>query len=139
MSFEDLPSDWPSRPLTDPDFVHDVLDLCVSHADRAAGGLAVLTLRDDLTLAQPLFVEGPLPRLEQRTIVRTLMSACSREGRDTTFVCAIAHEQGGLSDQDRGLHQVLIDVCAEQGLTLLSTHLVTGTGIQSLLPLRQVA
>lgn len=129
MSFEDLPPDWPRRPLTDPDFVHDVLDLCVSHADRAAGGLAVLTLRDDLTLAQPVFVAGPLPRLDLREMMRTLLTACSRGGLDSSFVIGIAHEHGALSDDDRFVHQVLIDVCGEQGLRLLSTHLVSSADI----------
>ncbi|MBA2696251.1 MAG: hypothetical protein ACR2FV_16285 [Ornithinimicrobium sp.] len=132
MSFEDLPADWPRHPLTDPDLVHDVLDLCVSNADRATGGLAVLILRDDLTLAQPVFVTGPLPRLDRREMVRTLLTSCTRDGRDTAFVIGIAHEPGALSDEDRGLHQVLIEVCAEHGLRLVSTHLVTGYGIHAL-------
>ncbi len=139
MSFEDLPPDWPRHPLTEPDFVHDVLDLCVSNADRAAGGLAVLTLRDDLTLAQPVFVAGPLPQLDRREMVRTLLTACSRDGLDTAFVIGIAHEHSALSDDDRDLHQVFLEVCGEQGLTLLSTHLLTGHGIQALPPLRHVA
>lgn len=129
MSFEDLPTDWPRHPLTDPDLVHDVLDLCVSHADRVSGGLAVLTLRDDLTLAQPVFVAGPLPRLDRREMIRTLLTACSRDGLDSAFVVGIAHEHSALSDGDRELHQVLIDVCGEQGLRLLSTHLVSSAGI----------
>ncbi len=139
MSFEDLPPDWPCHPLTDPDLVDDVLDLCVSNADRATGGLAVLTLRDDLTLAQPMFVKGPLPRLDRRVMLSTVLGTCSREGQHTAFVIGIAHEHSALSDDDRRLHQEVIEACGEQGLTLVSTHLVTGHGIQALPPLRQVA
>ena len=36
MSFEDLADDWKQQPLTDPRLVADVLDLCVSDADRCA-------------------------------------------------------------------------------------------------------
>lgn len=139
MSFEDLPPDWPHHPLTDADLGSDVLDLCVSNADRAAGGLAVLILRDDLTLAQPVFVAGPLPRLDRREMLRTLLSACSGDGLGAALVVGIAHERGALSDDDRDLHQALIEVAAEQGLRLLRTHLVTAYGIQILPPVVRAA
>jgi hypothetical protein len=132
MSYRDLPADWPRRPLTDPDFVHDVLDLCVSDADRAEGGLAVLALRADLTLAQPAFVAGVLPRLERRTLVRNLVRACTQAEPDAAFVLGIAHQHPALTDDDRELHQVLLEVCREQGVVLVSTHLVTAAGIRAL-------
>lgn len=139
MSFEDLPADWPRHPLTDPDLVNDVLDLCVSNADRATGGLAVLILREDLTLAQPVFVAGPLPRLDRREMLRTLLSACTGDGLGAALVAGITHTRGALSDDDRDLHQALIEVCAQQGLRLVNTHLVTTGGIEVLPPARRAA
>jgi hypothetical protein len=132
MSFEDLPADWPHRPLTDPDFVHDVLDLCVSDAARREGGLAFLALRPDLTLAQPTFVAGELPRLERHTLVRNLVQALSHVEPDARFVVGIAHRHSDLTDADREVHQVVLEVCAEQGADVLSTHLVTASGITAL-------
>ncbi len=125
MTFKDLPPNWPSLPLTSPDLVHDVLDLCVNNTNRAKGGLSVLVLRDDFTLAQPVFVEGPLPRLDRFETLRSLFRACSREGLDGSFVVGIVHERPGISDDDRALHQDMIDVCAELGFRLVSTHLLS--------------
>jgi len=124
MTFKDLPPNWPSQPLTSPDLVHDVLDLCVNNTDRVKGGVSVLVLRDDLTLAQPIFVKGPLPRLDRFETLKSLFRGCSRDGLDGAFVVGIVHEAPGLSDDDRALHQDMIDVCAELGFRLVSTHLL---------------
>lgn len=125
MTFQDLPPNWPSLPLTSPDLVHDVLDLCVNNTDRADGGLSVLVLRDDFTLGQPIFVKGPLPRLDRAETLKSLFRGCSRGGLDVSFVVGIVHKSPGLSDDDRTLHQDMIDVCAELGFRLVSTHLLS--------------
>lgn len=138
MTFEDLPADWPCRPLTPPELVHDVLDLCVRNEDRRAGGMALLVLRDDLRLAQPVFVSGPIPRLDRSEALKALLRGCSREGLDTSFVVGIVHEEPELSDDDRALHQDLLDVCAELGFTLVSTHLLTDRATE-LLPVDRLA
>ncbi|MGB5951867.1 MAG: hypothetical protein WBG57_05035 [Ornithinimicrobium sp.] len=132
MSFEDLPANWPSMPLDDPVLARDVLDLCVTHADRVQGGLAVLVLRPGLTLAQPIFVAGPMPPAGRRAALSSLFTACSRAGADTALVAGIVHERSALSDDDRALHQDAIEVCRQVELTLVSTHLVTASGIRTL-------
>lgn len=139
MTFLDLPKNWPSLPLTTPDLVHNVLDLCVNTTDRVTGGLCVLVLRDDLTLAQPVFVQGPMPRLDRIETLKSLFRGCSRDGLDDSFVVGIVHERPGLSDADRVLHQDMIDVCAELGFTLLSTHLLTDSTTLMLPPVRLAA
>lgn len=125
MSFTDLPAHWPRLPLTPVSLVHDVLDLCVSHADRLHGGLAVLVLRDDLTLAQPIFVRGPVPLLDRHETLKALLRGASGGGgRERTFIFGIVHRHPRFTDDDRALHQVIIDVCAELGFTVLSSHLL---------------
>jgi hypothetical protein len=42
MRFEDLPSDWAQRPMTDPDLFEGVIDLVVTGRSRAEGTLHVL-------------------------------------------------------------------------------------------------
>ncbi|MET9271731.1 hypothetical protein [Kribbella sp. NPDC003557] len=42
MTFESLPPTWPDRPLTDPTFTADVVDLMVNLGDRHRGTLTVL-------------------------------------------------------------------------------------------------
>ncbi|MGB3763491.1 MAG: hypothetical protein WA966_09725 [Ornithinimicrobium sp.] len=133
MSFTDLPAHWPRLPLTTVPLVHDVLDLCVSNADRLHGGLAVLVLRDDLTLAQPIFVRGPVPVLDRHETVKALLRGASGGERERTFVIAIVHQHPRFTDEDRALHQTLIDACTELGFTLLSAHLLAD-GRPQLLP-----
>jgi len=60
MAFTDLPADWPTRPLTEPRLVADVLDLLLSDADRLAGGLLIALCDDEARLLQPIVI-GDLP------------------------------------------------------------------------------
>lgn len=132
MSFDDLPDDWPQRPLNDPELARDVLDLFVRDADRREGGVSVLICHADHTLAQPLFVNGSIPRDEAAPLLRNLFAACAQGGPGGAVVVALVRESGGPCDDDRALHQMVIDGCAELGLGLLSTHLVTCPGILTL-------
>ncbi len=114
-----------------------MLDLCVSNADRMNGGVAVLVLRDNLTLAQPIFVAGPVPILDRHETVKALLREASRGGRDSTFIVGIVHHHSQLTDDDRALHQAMMDACTELGFTLLSTHLLAGGGAE-LLPIARL-
>jgi hypothetical protein len=42
MAFTDLPPDWPTRPITDPALLPDVLDLVVDERARVTGSLFLL-------------------------------------------------------------------------------------------------
>ncbi len=138
MSFEDLPPNWPSLPLSDPVLTRDVLDLCVSQADRRRGGLAVLVLRWNLALAQPLFVAGQMPRADRQPALSNLLRVCAQQDSDTAFVLGIAHQRPAVNEEDRALHQDLFEVCHARGFTLVSTHLVTANSI-TLLPVTHLA
>ena len=59
MSFEDLPADWPQRPVTDSEITADLLDLIVGDRDRAVGALGILLCGRDERLLQPVVVEAP--------------------------------------------------------------------------------
>jgi hypothetical protein len=56
MTFDDLPRNGPHRPLTEPQFVADVLDLVVTGRSRALGEIYILLCRRDDRLAQPCAV-----------------------------------------------------------------------------------
>ncbi len=98
-----------------------------------------MVLRADLTLAQPIFVTGPIPRLDRHEILKTLVRQASRGGVDDTFITAIVHQHGRLTDDDRALHQTMIDACDELGFRLLSTHLLADGGAELLPVARLVA
>ncbi|MGB7450095.1 MAG: hypothetical protein WA892_13360 [Ornithinimicrobium sp.] len=139
MSFRDLPADWPRRPLSDSRLAADVLDLCVSDVARRQGGVCVLVLRDDLTLAQPFCVGGPVPRLERRAAVTTLIAGCTRSQTGSAVVFGIVHVDAAVTDDDRALHQDAIEVCRSIGVRLLGAYLVSAEEVLGLPVSREAA
>jgi len=139
MSFRDLPADWPRRPLTDRRLARDVLDLCVSERARRDGGLCLLALRRDLSLAQPFFVDGPVPRLERRAVLAGLLAGCSLPPSGGGVVLGVAHARGAVSEEDRSVHRHFIEVCRGSGVRLLSAHLVSSAGVDDLPAVRHAA
>ncbi len=83
MTFEDLPADWPTRPVTDPQITADLLDLVVRERDRDEGALAVLICGPGRRLAQPVVLSSPprgAPLAERRAILDVLCRAVADGG-----------------------------------------------------------
>lgn len=58
MTFDDLPTNWPTLPLDDPRLAADVVDLCLRHSDRVKNS-ALLLLCDDRGVGlQPVVIDG---------------------------------------------------------------------------------
>jgi hypothetical protein len=64
MTFEDLPEDWPHRPVTDPALFDDVVDLVVTERDRRRGALYILLCDEGGRLLQPCAVTDLGPGCE---------------------------------------------------------------------------
>jgi hypothetical protein len=64
MTFEDLPDDWPQRPVTDPALFDDIVDLVVAERDRDRGALYVLLCDEGGRLLQPCAVTDLGPGCE---------------------------------------------------------------------------
>ncbi|CAN5438136.1 hypothetical protein BH23ACT6_BH23ACT6_03200 [soil metagenome] len=139
MSFDDLPADWPQHALTDADVAADVLDLCVSQADRNQGGLCVLALRADFTLGQPLFLAGPIPDKGRAQALTRLFGACGGAAQPGSVIIGIVHAASALTDADRTLHQDVIDACVNVELPLLNCYLISCGGVSALPGLDAVA
>lgn len=138
MSFTDLPDDWPHRSLADPTVAADLVDLVVGDADRQQGALGLLLCRPGGTLAQPVVVGTrscpDLGRLLHR-VVGQLPHVPGVDG----LVLAIARPWGGITDADRHLHQVALEVCRAHDLTLWGTFLATSAGVVPLPVARELA
>ena len=124
MSFDDLPADWPARPLDDLTVAPSVVDLCVSDRDRRVGGLSVLLCRPDRTLSQPMFVEG-VPRAQLCEAVARMVDAGSHLPGVGGVVVSVVRPWGAVTDLDRAAHQSALDACRVSGLTLLGMYVVT--------------
>lgn len=131
MSFEDLPDDWPHRSVTDPILAADLVDLVVSDADRREGALGLLLCRPEGTLAQPVVVSTQdCP--DRAHLLDLVLDQLPHVPGVGGLVLAIARSWGGVTDADRQLHQVALEVCRRQGLTLWGAYLATAAGVAPL-------
>lgn len=99
MSFDDLPHDWPERPLTDPRLLADVLDLVVTSRSRDRGALYVLLCDDADRLLQPIAVDDVPPAPEPAECDRVLQAVLGPVADlvpHGSFLVAVARP-GGLS------------------------------------------
>jgi hypothetical protein len=132
MSYSDLPHDWPTRSLADPGFAADVLDLCVSDADRATAGISFLLCRADGSLAQPVLVGGiPHETAMRETVSATVLSCVTLAGIGGVVI-GLVRPWGVVDDQDRRLHQHALEVCGRAQVDLHGTFVVTGAGVTHL-------
>ncbi len=130
MTFEDLPDDWPRRPLTDPHLVADVLDLVVTDASRANGALYVLLCDPDDRLLQPIAIDAPDPQSggeERERILRTVLSVAEDGVPGGSALIAIARRDGLSATPDDELW-ARSALAARGRFRLLGVHVVTGVG-----------
>lgn len=131
MSFDDLPDDWPSRPLTAPDLVADVLDLLVTPLARRRGALYLLLCDDAGRLLVPVALdelqheESPEQRVD---LVARLLDLASQTGPVASLLAAVARP-GGLSvtADDRSWAEA-VAAAADGRTRLLGVHVVTPDG-----------
>ncbi len=129
MTFEDLPPDWPSRPVTDPDITADLLDLVVRDADRVEGALCILLCGEQGQLLQPMVFPRPPNRISRDGRAR-LFEVLEHRGDGSGFCCgvliALAREKGSfITDGDRAWHEAAVTACRRTGLSLLGVWVVT--------------
>jgi len=109
MTYNDLPPDWPTRPVTDPDITADLLDLVVRDADRVDGALCILLCGEEGQLVQPMVVPRPPTRMsrEQRgRVFASLEHLAAEEDLRGGILVAIAREKGPfVTDTDRAWHE----------------------------------
>ena len=135
MSFDDLPDDWPSRPLTEPALVADVLDLVVSRLSRDRGALYLLLCDDADRLLVPVAVDEvereQTPR-QRADLVATVLDLAAQTAPVGSLLAAIARP-GGLSvtaDDQSWADAVAVGVAGRT--RLLGVHLVTPDGSRPL-------
>lgn len=143
MSFDDLPADWPQRPLTEPTLVADVLDLVVSEQSRHRGALYLLLCDDADRLAVPVAIDAlrGVQSLQQRVeLVSTFLDVAGQAGPLGSVLAAVART-GGLSTtaDDRSWARAVAVATAGRA-RLLGVHVVTPRGSRPVQgPVRGVA
>ena len=137
MSFEDLPTDWAERPVTDPEITADVLDLIVRDADRVAGSVVAVIGNAAGRVVQPVVVElppegvGPGEHRRFFDVVCRGIASASGDGDRFGILAAVARSGPPfVSGDDRQWHDAAARSCADHGVRLWGTWLVTRSVIR---------
>ena len=132
MSFEDLPTDWAERPVTDPEITADVLDLIVRDADRVTGSVVAVIANEAGRVVQPVVValppEGVLPGEHHRffdVVCRGIASATGDGDRGGILAAVTRSGAPFVTGDDREWHDAAARSCTQHGVRLLGTWLVT--------------
>lgn len=131
MTFDDLPHDWDSHPLTDASLRCDVVDLFVKDADRLRGGLGVLLCDADGMLLQPIMIEGMNAHANEPDIRATLAFLQHLQADGTlTGVLALARPRGSHDDDvARFWARIAADECQQAAIGLLGFYIATPEGV----------
>lgn len=134
MTFQDLPADWPTRPVTDPAITADLLDLIVSDRDRATGAIGVLTCGPTRRLVQPVVVTLPPDGAEPSDRALVFDAVCggiTKAGGGGGVLVAVARSGAPfVTADDRAWHDAAQASCAAASVELLGTWLVTPSVIR---------
>lgn len=125
MTFENLPGDWPTRPLSDTTLAADVVDLTLNTADRRRTSVGLLLCDDHDRLLQPVVINdvGDCTDEERRHIFTLACNAMGRNGA-TGLVVTLARPYGTtLTLSDHAWLTTAHEVCAARGVRLIGTFL----------------
>ena len=128
MSFEDLPRDWATRPITDTAIFADVIDLVVTSRDRLDGAIYVLLCGPTGRLVQPCAVTNRelAPIQDRREVIDPFARVLAGSVDGGGIVLAVARTgRADTTDDDREWHQAALDVCREHGIRLLAAAVAT--------------
>lgn len=130
MNFENLPADWPSIPLTDPDHVADVLDIFVGIRGRTVGSLVILICDDQHRPVQPMIMNdigAGAPR-DAHVPLAQIADGIAEFKPDATVLCAVARPgRTRVTKTDRQWAQCVGRAFSGR-LPVIGVHLVTLDG-----------
>jgi hypothetical protein len=142
MSFDDLPDDFLSVPLTDPVVQADVIDLVLGLEVRHGGSVALM-ICDSLDRGLQPVVVSDIPDSADATALRDLLDLLlPMVGEDHGAVLVGRGRSRSLvpTDRDREWHQCTIEACSRHGVRLLGFYLATPQGVEAMPePLREAA
>jgi hypothetical protein len=130
MNFENLPADWPTIPLTDPEHIADVLDIFVGVRDRTVGSLLILICDELRRPMQPVIIHDIHARDAggDHQHLAHLAEHLANLKPDATVLCAVARQgRTRVTRTDRLWARSLGRAFAGR-LELLGVHVITLDG-----------
>lgn len=134
MSYQDLPPDARSIPLTDNAIQGDVIDLILDLDERRGGALALMLCDEADRGIQPIVLSDlppDAPASELRSLLDLLLPII---GEDDGAVLVGRGRRRGLlpTDNDRAWHQETIEACRRHGVRLLGFFLASPDGVEAM-------
>ena len=134
MSYEDLPANLRTIPLTDNIIQADVIDLILGIEERRGGSLALMLCDEADRGVQPIVLSDlppEAPAVELRTLLDLLLPMVGE--RDGAILLGRGRRRGLMpTDNDRAWHQATIEACARHQVRLLGFYLASPDGVEGL-------
>lgn len=131
-TFEELPEDWDSHSLDDPELLCGVVDLFARQADRERGALLALLASPDLRLLQPITIDDvPIgcDDFHQHQLVHQLCEVVRQVCPGGGLALAIARRGAVVQTHwDQNWRSALALACQDAGVTDLGCYLATTSG-----------
>ena len=131
MTYQDLPDDIRTTPLTDTAVQADVVDLMVGIHERRGGAVGLMVCDDGDRGIQPIVVTDLPEGAGEEELLRLLdlvlpVVAAARGG----LLVGRGRRRGLLpTDHDRRWHQATVEACHRHGVRLLGFHLASPDGV----------
>jgi hypothetical protein len=131
MTYQDLPDDIRTLPLTDPAVQADVVDLMVGIDERRAGAVGLMVCDDGDRGIQPIVVTDLPEGAGEADLLRLLDLVLPLVGEARGALLVGRGRRRGLvpSEDDRCWHRATIDACGRHGVRLLGFHLASPEGV----------
>lgn len=129
MTLHDLPEDWPSIPLTDPDHIADVLDIFVSLEARHCGALVVIICDEQRRPLQPVQIDDmpACPAADALTLLTHLARVVGEvPGGSALFGIARLRKHRVTANDQAWRHA--IETAFDGHAAVLGVHVVTASG-----------
>jgi hypothetical protein len=130
MTYQDLPDDIRTTPLTDPAVQADVVDLMVGIDERRAGAIGLMVCDGDRGI-QPIVVTDLPEGSGEDGLLRLLDLVLPLVGQAGGSLLVGRGRRRGLlpTDHDRCWHQATVDSCSRHRVRLLGFHLASPDGV----------
>jgi hypothetical protein len=134
MSYQDLPADLSTTPLSDSTIQADVIDLILGIDERRSGAVALMVCDEADHGVQPIVLSDLPPGAPAGEARRLLDLLLPTVGEMNGAILLGRGRRRGLTptDNDRAWHQEAIEACARHRVRLLGFYLASPDGVEGL-------
>ena len=128
VTFEDLPSDIRTTPLTDPQLRADLIDLIVGEEDREFGSIAIWLCDEDLIGVQPMVCHqlGRATRAKTKRVLEVALEVAM----GPLFVAVGRPGSPLFTRDDLAFANEVVELCESRGVLCLGVFVATPASVR---------